>query len=72
VDFVGKSRRLKGYKVLTIINDPYFRDIPSINKKANEGGYYFHATDDVQFVRHYALRQFGQLLFPPKAFDGSQ
>jgi hypothetical protein len=62
VDFVGKSRRLKGYKVLTIINDPYFRDIPGINKKANEGVYYFHATDDVRFVRLFSLRQFRQLL----------
>jgi hypothetical protein len=34
-----------------IISDPYFRDIPSINKKAKEGGYYFHATDDVPEVR---------------------
>jgi orotidine-5'-phosphate decarboxylase len=35
-----------------IISDPYFRDIPSINKKAKEGGYYFHATtDDVPEVQ---------------------
>lgn len=34
-----------------VINDPYFRDIPSINKKLKEGGFYFHATDDLPEVR---------------------
>jgi hypothetical protein len=34
-----------------IITDPYYRDIPSISKKVNEGGYYFHATDDIPEVR---------------------
>ncbi|MEZ4941148.1 MAG: DUF3800 domain-containing protein [Saprospiraceae bacterium] len=34
-----------------IVADPYFRDIPSLNKKIKEGGFYFHATDDVPEVR---------------------
>jgi len=34
-----------------VVADPYFRDIPSINKKVKEGGYYFYATDDVPEVR---------------------
>ncbi len=33
-------------------NDPYFADVPSIQKKkAEQGGYYFHATDDPQEAR---------------------
>ena len=28
-----------------VVADPYFREIPSINKKVKEGGFYFHATD---------------------------
>lgn len=33
-------------------NDPYFKDVPSIQKKkAEPGGYFFHATDDPQEVR---------------------
>ncbi|MCB9332312.1 MAG: DUF3800 domain-containing protein [Lewinellaceae bacterium] len=34
-----------------VVADPYFRDIPSLNKKVREGGFYFHATDDVPEVR---------------------
>ncbi len=34
-----------------ITNDPYFKDIPSIQKKINRKGYYFHATDDIPEVR---------------------
>ncbi len=34
-----------------VINDPYFKDIPSIQKKVNSKGYYFHATDDIPEVR---------------------
>lgn len=34
-----------------VANDPYFRDIPSITKKINQGGFYFHATDDLPEVR---------------------
>ena len=33
-------------------NDPYFNDVPSVQKKKAElGGYYFHATDDPQEAR---------------------
>ncbi len=31
--------------------DKYFKDIPSILKKVEKGGYYFHATDDIPEVR---------------------
>ncbi|MCK6691268.1 MAG: hypothetical protein L6Q97_04110 [Thermoanaerobaculia bacterium] len=34
-----------------VVNDPYFKEIPSINKKVREGGFYFHATDDIPEVR---------------------
>lgn len=34
-----------------VILDPYFKDIPSIQKKIKNDGYYFHATDDVPEVR---------------------
>lgn len=34
-----------------VVADPYFRDVPSLNKKIKEGGFYFHATDDVPEVR---------------------
>jgi len=34
-----------------VINDQYFRDIPSIQKKVSQSGFYFHATDDLPEVR---------------------
>ena len=34
-----------------VINDPYFVEIKSIEKKKSKYGYYFHATDDVPEVR---------------------
>ena len=34
-----------------VANDPYFKDIPSIQKKINKTGYYFHAKDDIPEVR---------------------
>ncbi len=34
-----------------VINDLYFKDIPSIQKKINGKGYFFHATDDIPEVR---------------------
>ncbi|QJD79168.1 DUF3800 domain-containing protein [Spirosoma rhododendri] len=34
-----------------VIADSYYADIPSIQKKAAAGGYYFHATDDIPEVR---------------------
>lgn len=34
-----------------VLNDPYFKAIPSLNKKVGAGGYYFHATDDIPEVR---------------------
>lgn len=35
----------------TVCRDPYFHEVPSIQKKIKKGGYYFHATDDVPEVR---------------------
>ena len=34
-----------------ILEDAYFNDIPSIRKKIEKGGYYFHAKDDVPEIR---------------------
>lgn len=34
-----------------VIADPYFAEIPSIRKKINKAGFYFHATDDIPEVR---------------------
>ncbi len=31
--------------------DSYFKDVPSIQKKMLNGGFYFHATDDIPEVR---------------------
>ena len=36
-------------------SDPYFQDIPSISKKRTQGGFYFHATDDLPEVRKFFL-----------------
>jgi hypothetical protein len=36
---------------IKVFSDPYYRDIPSIQKKATKSGFYFHATDDVPEVR---------------------
>ena len=35
----------------SIENDPYFASVPSIQKKIQSWGFYFHATDDVPEVR---------------------
>ncbi|PGH37344.1 MAG: hypothetical protein CRN43_21740 [Candidatus Nephrothrix sp. EaCA] len=34
-----------------IVENPYFKNIPSIQKKLNQGGYFLHATDDIPEVR---------------------
>ncbi len=34
-----------------IVSDDYFKEIPSIIKKVNRSGYYFHAKDDLPEVR---------------------
>lgn len=34
-----------------VINNPYFNNVGSINKKRNGHGFYFHATDDIPEVR---------------------
>ena len=33
--------------------DPYFADVPSVQKRRVEGGFYFHATDDVPEIRKW-------------------
>ncbi len=38
-----------------IAADPYYKDIPSIQRKINDHGYYLHATDDVPEVRKQAF-----------------
>lgn len=35
----------------SVIDDPYFRNIPSICRKTSKKGFYFHATDDIPEVR---------------------
>lgn len=39
-----------------VATDEFFKDIPSIKKKVNKGGYYFHAKDDIPEVREKFLR----------------
>lgn len=39
-----------------IIEDDFYKDIPSIRKKVNRSGYYFHAKDDIPEVRERFLR----------------
>jgi hypothetical protein len=38
-----------------IISDPYFHNIPSINKKKLNSGYFLHAKDDIPEVRKMAF-----------------
>lgn len=45
----------------SVLQDPYFRDIPSIEKKRQKGGYYFHATDDLPEVRKLFYEYLKQL-----------
>lgn len=35
----------------SIAAEPYYADIPSVQKKAQKGGFFFHATDDVPEIR---------------------
>ena len=35
----------------SVENDPYFMEVPSIQKKIQSGGFYFHATEDIPEVR---------------------
>lgn len=37
-------------------NDPLFKDIPSVQKRAQKNGYFFHAKDDVPEIRDRFLR----------------
>lgn len=39
-----------------IVDDEFYHDIPSIRKKENKGGYFFHAKDDIPEVREKFLR----------------
>ena len=39
-----------------IVSDEFYRDIPSIIKKVNKSGYYFHAKDDIPEVRERFFR----------------
>jgi hypothetical protein len=39
-----------------VILDDFFKDIPSIKKKVQKGGYFFHAKDDIPEVRERFLR----------------
>jgi hypothetical protein len=39
-----------------VATDAYYADIPSIQKKIEKGGYFFHATDDIPEVRERFYR----------------
>ena len=39
-----------------VVNDEFYYDIPSIQKKKNGHGYFFHATDDIPEVREKMYR----------------
>lgn len=34
-----------------IEGDPYFTDVPSVQKRLAKGGFFFHATDDIPEIR---------------------
>ena len=40
---------------IAIASDPYYRDVPSIKKKAASHGYFLHAKDDIPEVRKQAF-----------------
>lgn len=40
----------------TVEADEYLKSIPSVIKRANEGGFYFHASDDIPEVREKMFR----------------
>jgi len=44
-----------------ITSDEYYQDIPSIKKKLDKGGYYFHAKDDIPEVREKFFRYINTL-----------
>lgn len=44
-----------------IVNDPYYKDVPSIEKKKNKTGYYLHATDDLPEVREKIFKMIKDL-----------
>ena len=39
-----------------VVNDKYYQGVPSIQKKVNRGGYFFHAKDDIPEVREKFFR----------------
>ncbi len=39
-----------------VAEDEFYKDIPSIKKKVNKGGYFFHAKDDIPEIRDKFLR----------------
>lgn len=44
-----------------IVNDSYYKGIPSIIKKVEKGGYFFHAKDDIPEVREKFFRYLNSL-----------
>lgn len=54
-----------------VANDPYFKEVASIQKKKGEpGGYYFHATDDPQDARKVFFDYLKTVDFSFEAFVG--
>jgi hypothetical protein len=47
--------------IATVEQDTYFSDIPSIRKKVQSSGFYFHATDDIPEVRKMLYDYIGTL-----------
>ena len=39
-----------------IASEEFYKDVPSIKKKVERGGYFFHAKDDIPEVREKFLR----------------
>ncbi len=59
VKFKTKLEPIRGHIMKMqneIVTDEFYRDVPSINKKATKTGYFFHAKDDIPEVREKFLR----------------
>lgn len=53
-----------------IETDPYFKDVSSVQKKIKNGGFFFHATDDVPEIRAIFFKYIKTLNFSLEAVVG--
>lgn len=53
-----------------IVNDPYFKGLPSVQKRQERGGFFFHAKDDYPDVRKVFFDFLRELPFSLEVFVG--